>query len=128
MRHSMAGQTILTQRIASHDGHYFGRGIGGLVTALSLHRAGIPCRIYEAVPEIRALGVGINLLPHAVRELTELGLADRLAETAIPTAELIYANRHGQRIWREARGRDAGYNWPQFSISAARCRSCFAIL
>lgn len=94
-----------------------GGGIGGLVTALSLHRAGIACRVHEAVPEIKALGVGINLLPHAVRELTELGLAERLAETAIPTAELIYANRHGQRIWREARGRDAGYNWPQFSVS-----------
>lgn len=94
-----------------------GGGIGGLVTALSLHRAGIDCRVYEAVPEIQALGVGINLLPHAVRELTELGLADRLAAVAVPTAELVYANRHGQRIWREPRGRDAGYNWPQFSIS-----------
>lgn len=94
-----------------------GGGIGGLVTALSLHRAGIACQVFEAVPEIRALGVGINLLPHAVRELTELDLADRLAATAIPTAELIYANRHGQRIWQESRGRDAGYNWPQFSIS-----------
>ena len=94
-----------------------GGGIVGLATALSLHKAGIACRVYEAVPEIRALGVGINLLPHAVRELTELGLADRLAEVAIPTAELIYANRHGQQIWREARGRDAGYNWPQFSVA-----------
>ncbi|WP_416899531.1 MAG: flavin-dependent oxidoreductase [Minwuia sp.] len=94
-----------------------GGGIGGLTAALSLHRAGIACRVYEAVPEIRALGVGINLLPHAVRELTELGLQDELAATAIPTAELIYANRHGQQIWREARGKDAGYRWPQFSIS-----------
>lgn len=94
-----------------------GGGIGGLVTALSLHRAGIDCTVYEAVPEMRALGVGINLLPHAVRELTELGLAGRLEAVAVPTAELIYANRHGQRIWREPRGRDAGYNWPQFSIS-----------
>ncbi|WP_417520031.1 flavin-dependent oxidoreductase [Minwuia sp.] len=94
-----------------------GGGIAGLTTALSLHRAGIECQVFEAVPEIRALGVGINLLPHAVRELTELGLADALAATAIPTAELIYANRHGQQIWREARGKDAGYHWPQFSIA-----------
>jgi len=93
-----------------------GGGIGGLTTALSLHRAGIEAAVFEQVPALKPLGVGINLLPHAVRELTELGLSDRLAAIAIPTRELIYANRHGQEIWREARGREAGYGWPQFSI------------
>lgn len=94
-----------------------GGGICGLTTALSLHRAGIACEVHEAAAELRALGVGINLLPHAVRELVELGLGDELARVAIPTAELIYANRHGQRIWQEPRGLDAGYNWPQYSVS-----------
>ena len=55
-------------------------------------------------------------MPHAVRELSELGLADALAATAIETEKLIYANRFGQEIWQEPRGRAAGYNWPQFSI------------
>ena len=81
-----------------------GGGIGGLATALSLHKAGISATVFEAVPEIRPLGVGINMLPHATRELTELGLADRLEETGIRTRELIYANRHGQQIWQEDRG------------------------
>ena len=93
-----------------------GGGIGGLTTALSLHAAGIDAEVYEAVAEIRPLGVGINLLPHATRELTELGLADRLEAAAIRTRELIYANKHGQEIWREPRGLDAGYRWPQYSI------------
>ena len=93
-----------------------GGGIGGLATALSLHAAGIPARVFESVPEIRPLGVGINLLPHAVRELTELGLQDTLAETAIATESLTYFSKRGRRIWREPRGLDAGYNWPQFSI------------
>lgn len=93
-----------------------GGGIGGLTTALSLHAAGIECEIYESVVEICPLGVGINLLPHAVRELTELGLADALAASAIETERLIYANRFGQEIWSEPRGKGAGYNWPQFSI------------
>ncbi|MDF1736699.1 MAG: FAD-dependent monooxygenase, partial [Minwuia sp.] len=94
-----------------------GGGICGLTTALSLQKAGIECAIFEAAAELRALGVGINLLPHAVRELIELGLGDELAKVAIPTAELIYANRHGQRIWQEPRGLDAGYNWPQYSVA-----------
>jgi 5-methylphenazine-1-carboxylate 1-monooxygenase len=93
-----------------------GGGIGGLVAALSLHAAGMPCRVFEAAPAIQPLGVGINVLPHAVRELTELGLADRLAASAIPTGELVYANRHGQQIWQEPRGTAAGYLWPQYSI------------
>jgi 2-polyprenyl-6-methoxyphenol hydroxylase-like FAD-dependent oxidoreductase len=93
-----------------------GGGIAGLTTALSLHQIGVDCRVFESVASIEPLGVGINTLPHAVRELTELGLADRLAATAIPTAELAYYSRHGQAIWREPRGLAAGYGWPQFSI------------
>jgi 5-methylphenazine-1-carboxylate 1-monooxygenase len=93
-----------------------GGGIGGLTAALSLHQIGVDCRVFESVSVPRPLGVGINVLPHAVRELTELGLEGALAQTGIPTAELAYYNKHGQRIWSEPRGREAGYNWPQFSI------------
>ncbi|WP_421932773.1 flavin-dependent oxidoreductase [Phenylobacterium sp.] len=93
-----------------------GAGIGGLTLALSLHAAGIETEVYEAAPEILPLGVGINVLPHAVRELTDLGLADRLADNGVATEALMYANRFGQEIWREPRGRLAGYNWPQYSI------------
>jgi 2-polyprenyl-6-methoxyphenol hydroxylase-like FAD-dependent oxidoreductase len=93
-----------------------GAGIGGLTAALSLHAAGIEAVVYEAVGELKPLGVGINLLPHAVRELTELGLQDVIAANAIPTEALVYANRFGQEIWREPRGRFAGYRWPQYSI------------
>lgn len=93
-----------------------GAGIGGLTTALSLHQAGIEVDVYEAVPELKPLGVGINILPHAARELTELGLGERLAARAIATEALVYTNRYGQEIWREPRGLYAGYRWPQYSI------------
>ncbi len=97
-----------------------GGGIGGLTTALSLHAAGIDCTVFEAATDVRPLGVGINLQPHAVRELTELGLGDRLAQTGIATQEFVYANRFGQVIWREPRGLAAGYRWPQYSIHRGR--------
>jgi 2-polyprenyl-6-methoxyphenol hydroxylase-like FAD-dependent oxidoreductase len=94
-----------------------GGGIGGLTLALALHNAGIEdVDIYESAPEFRELGVGINVLPHAVRELDELGLLSGMAETGIPTAELTYYTKTGQRIWNEPRGMKAGYRWPQFSI------------
>lgn len=93
-----------------------GAGIGGLTLALSLHQVGIPVRLFEQSEKLEPLGVGINVLPHAVRELSELGLLDELAATGVPTAELAYYSKHGQRIWSEQRGREAGYHWPQFSI------------
>jgi 2-polyprenyl-6-methoxyphenol hydroxylase-like FAD-dependent oxidoreductase len=93
-----------------------GGGIGGLVTALALHRVGIKARIYESVAELRPLGVGINLLPHATKVLGQLGLIDALTGVSVATRELIYLNKLGQEIWREPRGREAGYAWPQLSI------------
>jgi 2-polyprenyl-6-methoxyphenol hydroxylase-like FAD-dependent oxidoreductase len=96
-----------------------GGGIGGLTLALSLHQAGIACRVFESAPAVKPLGVGVNLLPHGMRELTELGLQDRLARIAVETSELCFYNRYGQFIFKEARGRHAGYEWPQLSIHRA---------
>jgi 2-polyprenyl-6-methoxyphenol hydroxylase-like FAD-dependent oxidoreductase len=93
-----------------------GAGVGGLTLALTLHEAGIPCRVYEQAQEIRPIGVGINLLPHATRELFRLGLQEPLAAVAVATAESIFFNRFGQLIYREPAGLAAGYEWPQFSI------------
>ncbi len=93
-----------------------GGGIGGFATALSLHEKGIACEVFEQTDTIRELGVGINTLPHAIKELAALGLLDRLDAVAIRTAELIYVNRFGQVIYSEPRGLAAGYDIPQFSI------------
>src|SRR5262249_23319389 len=93
-----------------------GGGIGGLTAALMLHARGLDCEVFEQSEAIRELGVGINTLPHAIKELAELGLLDRLDQVAIRTFELFYTNRFGQEIWREPRGPDAGYAVPQFSV------------
>ncbi len=93
-----------------------GAGIGGLTLALALREAGVAFRIYEAAPELKPLGVGLNLLPHAVKELTALGLQRALLAKGIETGEYCFYTRHGQLIYREPRGRSAGYDWPQISI------------
>jgi 5-methylphenazine-1-carboxylate 1-monooxygenase len=93
-----------------------GGGIGGLSLALSLHQAGITVRVYESARDPLPLGVGINLQPTAVRELTELGLGGDLAEAAIATQRLSLYNKLGQLIYSEPRGLAAGYRWPQYSI------------
>ena len=93
-----------------------GAGIAGLTTALSLHAAGIETQLVDSAAELKPLGVGINLLPHAVRELTELGLGGQLAAAGIATSEQAHFDRHGSLIWSEPRGRSLGYAWPQYSI------------
>ena len=93
-----------------------GGGIGGLTLALSLHQIGVPAKVFESVPALKPLGVGINVLPHAVRELIELGLLDQLDASGVRTRELAYFSKHGKPIWSEPRGIEAGYKWPQFSI------------
>jgi 5-methylphenazine-1-carboxylate 1-monooxygenase len=93
-----------------------GGGIGGLTLALMLHRAGIACRVFEAAAEIKPLGVGINLLPHAMKELAALALEDRLATLGVRSVEATFFNRFGQLIYTEPLGRAAGYDWPQISI------------
>ena len=94
-----------------------GGGIGGLSLALGLHQIGYEPHVFESAPAFQFLGLGINIQPHAVRELTALGLGEALARNSIATAALSYFNRHGQLIWSEPRGHAAGYNWPQHSIS-----------
>jgi 2-polyprenyl-6-methoxyphenol hydroxylase-like FAD-dependent oxidoreductase len=97
-----------------------GAGPAGLTAALHLHRRGFDVTVFESVAELRPLGVGLNLLPHAVRELTLIGLNEQLAAISIPTAELSYHNKFGQLIWREPRGLNAGYRWPQYSVHRGR--------
>jgi len=93
-----------------------GAGIGGLTLALELCRRGIGCRVVESAPEIKAVGVGVNLLPHAMRAYAELGLQPALERVAVETKEAAFFNRFGQLIYHEPLGRRAGYEWPQLSI------------
>jgi 5-methylphenazine-1-carboxylate 1-monooxygenase len=97
-----------------------GGGIGGLTLALMLHQRGIECQVYEAAAGLKPLGVGINALPHSIRELAALGLLPRLDEIAIRTRQLTYSNHLGQRIWSEPRGLFAGHDVPQFSVHRGR--------
>src|ERR1700689_1570919 len=93
-----------------------GGGSGGLTLALSLHQIGVAARVFESVTELKPLGVGINVLPHAVRELTELGLLEKLDAAGVRPKDLVYFPNHGKPIGSEPRGLEAGYKWPQFSV------------
>jgi 2-polyprenyl-6-methoxyphenol hydroxylase-like FAD-dependent oxidoreductase len=106
--------------IDTEDIAIIGGGITGLSLALNLHSRGIGCRVYERAPEIKELGVGITLLPHAMREFSVLGLGDELLAAGIETRESCFFNRFGQLIYKEERGRFAGYRYPEVMIHRGR--------
>ncbi len=97
-----------------------GGGIAGCAFALNLHARGISCRVYEAVPDIKELGVGITLLPHAMREFTALGLQDTLKAAGVENTESAFFNRFGQLLYKEPRGKFAGYPFPEVGIHRGR--------
>ena len=94
-----------------------GGGIGGMALALTLHQIGARCTVFEAVPELKPLGVGINLQPNAIRELYDLGFtAEMLDKVGLPALEWALVGRNGNDIHSEPRGLEAGYNWPQYAV------------
>jgi len=93
-----------------------GDGVGGLTLALALHKRRISCQIYEAAPELKPLGVGINMMPHAIRVLAALDLQPSLENYGVEAKEFTFFNRHGQFIMAEPCGKYAGYEYPHFSI------------
>jgi 5-methylphenazine-1-carboxylate 1-monooxygenase len=93
-----------------------GGGIAGLGFALALHQHGLTCDVYESVPDVKELGVGITLLPHAMRELAGLGLQAELEAVGIENLESVFFNRFGQFIYKEPRGKHAGYAMPELGI------------
>lgn len=97
-----------------------GAGIGGLTAALALHSQGISATVIDKAQTLKELGVGINLLPHAVRELHRLGLGDALRGIAAEPTVIAFFNRDGDELFREPRGISGGYGWPQLSVHRGR--------
>ncbi|BBY15662.1 FAD-dependent monooxygenase [Mycolicibacterium litorale] len=103
-----------------------GAGIGGLTAALTLHQRGFAVAVVERARELKPLGVGINLLPHAVAELERLGLADRVASVASAPSAISFFDSTGRHLFREPRGLDGGYGHPQLSVHRGVLQSVLA--
>jgi salicylate hydroxylase len=76
-----------------------GAGIGGLTAALALARAGYRIVVVEQADALSDVGAGLQLSPNATRILQDLGVAERLAATAVvPEGLSIRSARSGTEI------------------------------
>ena len=105
---------------SSTDIVIIGAGIGGLALAMGLHKRGLSSRVYEVAPELKELGVGITILPHAMRELAALGLEGGVVAAGVTNRESAFFNRFGQLLYKEPRGREAGYSHAEAGIHRGR--------
>lgn len=97
-----------------------GGGIAGLALAIGLHRRGVQSRVFEGAPQMREIGVGITLLPHAMREIADLGLIDAVRAVGVETQASEFYNRFGQKLYGESRGLAAGYAYPEVAINRGK--------
>lgn len=87
-----------------------GGGIGGLTAAIALQRRGIDAQVYEAAPELRAVGAGITVPPNAMQVLARLMLADEIAATGVSLARLQVRDVRG-RVLSDLDGAEATPRW-----------------
>lgn len=92
-----------------HDIAIIGAGPGGLITALRLHQQGIKTKIYESVPELKPLGVGVDIKVYGVKELEEIGLLEEFRAMSVDAVDSIFYNHFGQEIYAEKCGVHMGY-------------------
>ncbi|CAF3640727.1 unnamed protein product [Rotaria sp. Silwood1] len=97
-----------------------GAGISGLVAGLCLHRAGFSVRIHERAQKLEETGFGVNLQPYCVKLLYELGLESEMNEAGICNNKAVFYSSHGQFVYQDPRGLDAGYKWPMYSLHRGR--------
>ncbi|WP_029004899.1 FAD-dependent monooxygenase [Azorhizobium doebereinerae] len=90
-----------------------GAGPGGLATALRLHQKGFRPKIYEAAPELKPLGVGVDIKVYGTREITEMGLLDEFRKISVEAKDSIFYTGHGQEIFAERCGKHIGYDHEQ---------------
>lgn len=86
-----------------------GAGPGGLALALRLHQKGFRPIIYESAPELKPLGVGVDIKVYGTREITEMGLLEEFRAISVEAIDSLFFTRYGQMIYGEKCGKHMGY-------------------
>ncbi len=89
-----------------------GAGIGGLIAALHLARAGFDVTVHERSPVLEEFGAGLQLSPNASRILGQFDIVDTLDGLALePEALVVRRARDGNELLRMELGETARRRW-----------------
>lgn len=97
-----------------------GGGIGGLATAVGLHRIGWRVRVLERAPDFTEVGAGLSLWPNGLRALDWLGLAGRVRAVGAVEATGGVRDRAGRWLIRTANAEiERRHGWPLLVVHRA---------
>lgn len=72
-----------------------GGGIGGLATAVMLHKNGFDVKVYEQSATFSPLGAGIGIGSNAMQALQEMGIEEEVMTNATPLTTQIFQDAKG---------------------------------
>ncbi len=97
-----------------------GGGIAGLTTAIALNKAGFFTTIFEAAPEVKAVGAGLALAANAMKAFQKIGIAeDVIAEGRILPAFLLLDQQGKQLAKTNSEALSKKYGVDNFTIHRA---------
>lgn len=98
-----------------------GAGIGGLTTALALHRRGFPVEVFDQAPALTELGAGIQVAANGSRVLRALGLGEQLARIGIEAGlvDLRVWNSGARSKMQDHGGARERYGAPHYTLHRA---------
>ena len=97
-----------------------GGGIAGLTTAIALNKAGFCTTIFEAAPEVKAVGAGLALAANAMKAFQKIGIAeDIIAEGRILPAFLLLDQQGKQLAKTNSEVLSKKYGVDNFTIHRA---------
>ena len=97
-----------------------GGGIAGLTTAIALNKAGFSTTIFEAAPEVKAVGAGLALAANAMKAFQKIGIAeDVIAEGRILPAFLLLDQQGKQLAKTNSEALSKKYGVDNFTIHRA---------
>jgi 2-polyprenyl-6-methoxyphenol hydroxylase-like FAD-dependent oxidoreductase len=104
-----------------------GGGIGGLCAAIALQRRGIAAHVFEAAPELRAAGAGIQMPPNAMHVLDRLGVAAAVRQAgAVLDRGDICDYQHGLLQSLDLRAVEQRYGFATVAVHRARLHAALS--
>ncbi|BAY80684.1 monooxygenase FAD-binding protein [Calothrix parasitica NIES-267] len=96
-----------------------GAGLGGLTSAVALHKKGFNVEVYEKAQDFRPVGGGLGLLPNGSKILDKIypGIVEEIKNLSCHVKETVLKNTQGENILTRRSNRfEDNYGYPLITV------------